>query len=380
LYEETLVHKRWRLDNYKACHVALNSAAESSSASNETSVIVSTNKIHQPQPKTQHQKYNAAQLLALRIAAVISETGIREFNSKMNVLKNILQHWENGMSVCVTGIDTAAADEFIEQQISDCEDTREHLHEENADDGFETESNYSEHDEDESSTLTTEIVELPEHLQNEVTEPIQEIIVDEGGQFEEIIDDDDYNEAVRCVAQEENNFLSFVKLPPKMRKRGQPKGLANTVIGLPRKKAKSGPVAFEKMLPPQKDIIILSWFVGKDAAEEAIKGKIITEDVVETIPENVNNACVDECVCMQSVKRFFTHDAWKTVEDVLKFKREGCSYYCSICELEIDDGQDESINCSSCLGWLHFKCTGLRSTPKKKYWFCRACSTFTLNT
>jgi len=38
-----------------------------------------------------------------------------------------------------------------------------------------------------------------------------------------------------------------------------------------------------------------------DAAEEAIKGKIITKDV-EIIPENVNNACVDEYVCMQSVK------------------------------------------------------------------------------
>ena len=42
-----------------------------------------------------------------------------------------------------------------------------------------------------------------------------------------------------------------------------------------------------------------------DTAEAAMKGKVITEDIVETIPENVNNACIDECVCMQSVKRFF---------------------------------------------------------------------------
>ena len=35
-----------------------------------------------------------------------------------------------------------------------------------------------------------------------------------------------------------------------------------------------------------------------DAAESAIKEEVITEDTVETIPENVNNTCIDECVCM----------------------------------------------------------------------------------
>ena len=134
------------------------------------------------------------------------------------------------------------------------------------------------------------------------------------------------------------------------------------------------PVAFEKLLPQQREKIILSWFAGMNAAEAAIKGKVITEDVVETIQENVDNACIDECVCMQSVKRFFTNNAWKTVEAILAIKREGCHYYCTICELEIDDYQDKSINCSSCLGWMHFKCTGLKSSLKRKYWFCQACS------
>ena len=120
-----------------------------------------------------------------------------------------------------------------------------------------------------------------------------------------------------------------------MRKRGRPKGLANTVIGLPRKKAKRVPAAFDKFLPKQREKIILSWFVGIDAAEAAIKGKVIIEDTVETIPENVNNACIDECVCMQSVKRFFTDDAWRTVETIMMIKQERCSYFCKICELEI---------------------------------------------
>ena len=41
-----------------------------------------------------------------------------------------------------------------------------------------------------------------------------------------------------------------------------------------------------------------------DTTEAAVKGKVITEDIVETITENVNNASIDECVCMQSVKWF----------------------------------------------------------------------------
>ena len=165
---------------------------------------------------------------------------------------------------------------------------------------------------------------------------VQEIVVDETGNVdEETIDDDDYNEAVRLVAQEEenrenNSVFSLIKLPSKMRKRDQPKGLANTVIGLPRKKAKSAPVAFEKLLPQQRKIINLSWFVGMDVTEAAIKGKLITEDTVETILENVNNACIDECVCMQSVKWFFTDDAWKTVEAMMMIKQEGCNYYCKM--------------------------------------------------
>lgn len=378
MFDETLVHKRWRLDNYRTSHVAHNMTADGSCANSSASIIVSTNEMHQPQPKTQHQKYNAAQILALRIATLVSETGISEFNNKMSILNSILQLWENGKSICVIRKDAAAADELLEEQMSDCEDTK-CFHEENSepssDDGG---SDFSE----EHNRLTMETVELPEYLETGTSQEVSQITVGKVKSFEEfeVIDDDDYNEAVTNFAKEEENqeiSLSMVKVPPRMRKRGRPKGLANTVIGLPRKKAKFGPVAFEKMLPQQRDKVIMTWFVGKDAAEEAMKGKIITEDVVETIPENVNNACIDDCVCMQSVKRFFTQDAWETVEAIIKIKQEGCSYFCTVCELEIDDDQDESINCSSCLGWLHFKCTGLRSSPKKKYWFCRACSTLT---
>ena len=49
------------------------------------------------------------------------------------------------------------------------------------------------------------------------------------------------------------------------------------MIGLPRKKTKVGPVAFENMLPEQREKLLLSWFVGVDEALEAIMGRKITE-------------------------------------------------------------------------------------------------------
>ena len=107
---------------------------------------------------------------------------------------------------------------------------------------------------------------------------------------------------------------------------------------------------------------------------EAIKGKKISKDLVETIPENVNNGCIDESACIQSIKRLFTEDAWQMVLVILKIKEEGCIYFYLVCQLEISDSTDDSIHCNSCLSWIHFRCTGLKKSPKKKQWFCRACT------
>ena len=98
--------------------------------------------------------------------------------------------------------------------------------------------------------------------------------------------------------------ISSIKLPPKCKKRLY-KRVKKTMIGLPRKKLKVGPVASGNMLLEQKEKLLLSWFVGTDEALEAIMGRKITEDLVETIPENVSNACMHESVCIQSIKRLF---------------------------------------------------------------------------
>ena len=48
--------------------------------------------------------------------------------------------------------------------------------------------------------------------------------------------------------------LGEVKLPPKLRKRGRPKGADQTVIGLPKKRHRGNkPVPFLKKLPSDKE-------------------------------------------------------------------------------------------------------------------------------
>ena len=121
-------------------------------------------------------------------------------------------------------------------------------------------------------------------------------------------------------------------LPPKIRKHGRPKGLDKSVVGLPRKKGLTGLVAFENLIPEAKEKITLSWFIGEIECLDVLRGKKITKDMVEVIPENVNNACISECMCLASIKKFLTDDAWKIVINIVTR-----NYFCSVCKLQIDD-------------------------------------------
>ena len=83
--------------------------------------------------------------------------------------------------------------------------------------------------------------------------------------------------------------MGDIKLPPKIRKRGRPKGTEKTIIGLPQKKKKEN-----------KPFII------------------------------------------PFLKKYPTD-------------------------------RENSIMCDSCIVWYHFKCTGIKQSPKSKIWFFCSC-------
>ena len=85
---------------------------------------MTSNEVHRPKPKTQHQKFKAAHALLLRMTTVISEAGTKEFNMKMAQTKELLQYWENGILVEVIRKECTSNDEEVsrDSEMSDDDD------------------------------------------------------------------------------------------------------------------------------------------------------------------------------------------------------------------------------------------------------------------
>ena len=63
--------------------------------------------------------------------------------------------------------------------------------------------------------------------------------------------------------------------------------------------------------------MILHWFVDEDVAQAAISGEIIIEEKdVEAKPKRVPASCLDENVCLESCRKYFTQDAWEALQAV----------------------------------------------------------------
>ena len=88
---------------------------------------------------------------------------------------------------------------------------------------------------------------------------------------------------------------------------------------------------------------------------------------MECRPEKVIDSIFDGSVDIRCVIRFFTHDAWLVIEDMMKRKKENVWVCKSSCQHDLGE---ESIAYESCLHWYHFHCVGLIKKPKVKNWFC----------
>uniref|UniRef100_A0A1X7VAZ4 Uncharacterized protein n=1 Tax=Amphimedon queenslandica TaxID=400682 RepID=A0A1X7VAZ4_AMPQE len=103
------------------------------------------------------------------------------------------------------------------------------------------------------------------------------------------------------VARE--NSLQILKLPKKMRKRRHPKGAVLTVVGLP-KKCVCWDYAW----------IVVQLHVDTRAMTT---DSLIEESEVEVHLEKVPIKCLDENVCINNIRMFFTYDAWSLVHHVI---------------------------------------------------------------
>ena len=182
-----------------------------------------------------------------------------------------------------------------------------------------------------------------------------------------------------------------IKLPPKVPKRGRPKGSEVTVVGLPKKKKRRNnkPVALISKHPKEQEkgicylqsiyvyshfsTVMLKWFVSdQDVSKAMHEDTLLDEQVVETRPERVPNSCIDENASIYRIRKYFTDDGWTQVMQLIETKKNNATYYCKMCEKILEGA---SICCDCCLEWLHLSCAGLQKAPKgrRKEWFCRLC-------
>ena len=76
---------------------------------------------------------------------------------------------------------------------------------------------------------------------------------------------------------------------------------------------------------------------------------LVEEEDVEIRPERIPSACLEEDVCIQSIQKYFSRDAWCALMNVLDVLRSNLVWYCGLCAKEINDETEDSIKCDSCL-------------------------------
>lgn len=101
--------------------------------------------------------------------------------------------------------------------------------------------------------------------------------------------------------------------------------------------------------------------------ECALRGALAEEEMVEIRPELVPMKALDESVSINQIKKYFTIDAWKQVEGVIAVLKKKGKWSCVSCSGVLDTS--DSISCDCCLNWMHMKCVGLKSQPKKNIGF-----------
>lgn len=121
---------------------------------------------------------------------------------------------------------------------------------------------------------------------------------------------------------------------------------------------------------------MLGWFVDDSVVERVTRGDdLVQEKEVESRPEKIPRKCLDENICIDKIRKYFTFEAWSVLENCVCTLRTQDIWFCASCSTDLKNGM--SLACDNCLEWYHLKCVGLKRVPKAKHWFCRSCHTGT---
>lgn len=101
LFNELLCDKRWTLDYYRQVHRVFDTAPDE-----PTSYVTSTEASASHVKKmTQHEKFRKASLIASQLASVTSEASNVHFERRIEVLKDLIDYWKEGIEVSVVEVE-----------------------------------------------------------------------------------------------------------------------------------------------------------------------------------------------------------------------------------------------------------------------------------
>ena len=197
---------------------------------------------------------------------------------------------------------------------------------------------------------------------------------------EEEENSNDFTSDVLSTSQAEM-MLTVTKLnitmPPRITRKGRPKGSEKTVIGLPKKtkrlkKTNPNLKKFVELSNSEREKKILEWCLGKEIASECvtISGKI---SVTKIDPTEIASEIFHPHVNLKSVKYLFEGEAWEKLMLFINDKMEVLKHQCHVC-LQVSRGIDELISCDTCLKNFLHACGKCKKTNKVRHqWFCTQC-------
>lgn len=375
-FDKDLCAQRWSLEAYTgSCQLTQNDACDG-----YEEVEVSMRK--DERVLSSHQKFRKGATVASKLAEVAAECSMPTFRKKLEVLETILKHWKNGCEVNVTVVRPS------QQLHSPCDVEK-----------VASTSCPAGDLQPLTEAPQTGVAVLPaphpgsERLfcgrglpdnsdsacpgsassRNTQGSPSASSTGKDCNTFKEQSQDSSAENSFNqdCTASA-SDPLERIKVPVAMKKCGRPKGHMLTVVGLPKKRKRTtSQRPYAELTVKEKKLVLLTWLVGAEKAAEAIRGKLLDEEVVEQRPEKIPDGIRDEIVDVKLVRRFFTNEAWQAVCMVVDVKKVQ-EWQCNLCKSKLDDS--DSVLCDWCLSWNHLQCVGLKQQPKAKLWKCSECA------
>lgn len=135
----------------------------------------------------------------------------------------------------------------------------------------------------------------------------------------------------------------------------------------------SQPVPFKKLPQRSREKLLLTGITSESVCSRVLnKGSIIEKTEVQVCPELLPSALLDDDVCLQGLREYFTFDAWLLLTLTVAEKKEKCLSVCQHCSKK-NDGARRTIRCSQCLERFHRSCVTVAKTYSRR-WFCSQCT------